>query len=116
MKTIFMILSVVLALAMLASANADFRGREPVAKLMHRLGYRPGFERFLGSIKALGALGLFVGLFAHGIGVVAAAGLVLYFAMAIRAHVTIGDPSREMGSAIGLGTLSLVTLITGIAS
>ena len=62
MTTLFDILSVLLALVALGSAFADFRGLPQIQALMNRLGYRPGFERALGSIKVVGAAGLLVGL------------------------------------------------------
>ena len=116
MKTLFVLLSVLLALAALASAVADFRGLPQIKELMRRLQYRPGFERFLGLLKVIGAAGLLVGLAMHGLGVVAAIGFLLYFILALRAHRSIGDPIRASGPAAGLAVLSLATAITGLAS
>jgi len=116
MKTIFEILSVVLALAMVASAVADFRGVEQIKELMHRLQYRPGFERFLGAIKLVGALGLFIGLGVSGLGIAASIGFVIYFVLAVRAHLSIGDTMKDAGPAVGLLVLSILTAVTGLAS
>jgi len=116
MKTLFIICSLLLALVSAASAMMDFRGAPQVIEMMHRLQYRPGFERFLGLVKALGALGLLVGLFVHGIGLAAAIGFVLYFALAVKAHANLGDPPMQYLPPIVLLALSGVTLITGLAS
>jgi DoxX-like family len=116
MKTLFVICSLLLALVAAASATMDFRGAPQVRELMHRLQYRPGFERFLGLIKVLGALGLVVGLFVHGLGLAAAIGFVLYFALAVKAHVNLGDaPSAYLPAAVLLA-LSALTLVAGLAS
>ena len=116
MKTLFIITSLLLAFTAGASAMMDFRGAPQVLELMHRLQYRPGFERFLGLIKALGALGLLIGLFVHGIGLAAGIGFVLYFALAVKAHVNLGDPPMTYLPPIALLALSAVVLVTGLAS
>ena len=116
MKTLYVACSILLALIAAASAAMDFRGTPQVRQLMHRLGYRPGFERFLGLLKAIGALGLLIGLWSHGLGIVAAIGFVLYFAMALKAHLQIGDPVREEIGAVLLLILSAVTMVTALAT
>ena len=116
MTSSFDILSVLLALAALVSSVADFTGATQVVELMGRLEYRPGFERFLGSIKVVGAVGLFVGLAVHAIGVAAATGFVAYFALALSAHRKIADAFPQMAPAVGLFVLSALTAVVGIAS
>jgi DoxX-like family len=116
MTLLFDVLSVLVLLAALGSATMDFRGAPQILDLMQRLQYRPGFERTLGLIKTVGALGLFVGLFVHWIGVVAALGFVAYFALAIRAHFKIGDPVKEAAGAFALFILSTLTFVVGILS
>ena len=113
---LFVILSVLIALIALASAALDFKGAPQIKELMRRLQYRPGFERFLGAIKVLGALGLLIGLGIHGLGVAAALGFLIYFILAVRAHRSIGDTPKETGPAVVLAALSLLTVITGLAS
>ena len=116
MHTIFVILSLVIALIALASAAMDFRGSPQVEDLMVRLGYRPKFEHTLGIIKVIGALGLLGGLaFGATVLVLAAAfGFTLYFLLAVRGHRRIGDPVKEMIPAVGLLVLSAAALITGV--
>ncbi len=116
MGALFIICSLLLALVAAGSASLDFRGAPQVLELMHRLQYRPGFERFLGLVKVIGALGLIVGLFVHGIGLAAAIGFVLYFALAVKAHVNLGDAPMAYLPPIVLLALSAVTLVTGLAS
>jgi hypothetical protein len=45
----------------------------------------------IGTLKLLGALGLVAGLWVPGIGVAAAAGLVVFFVCAMYTHVRAGD-------------------------
>ncbi len=116
MKTLFVIFSLLLAAMATMSAVADFRGLPQVKDLMKRLGYRPGFERALGVIKITGTAGLLIGLGVHGIGVAAAIGFLLYFVLALRAHHSIGDSLKDSGPAIGIGTLSALTALTGVLS
>ncbi len=118
MHTIFVILSLVVALIALASAAMDFRGTPQIEDLMRRLGYRPKFEHMLGVIKVVGALGLLVGLVIgpQVLALAAAFGFTLYFVLAARAHRRIGDPTKETVPAIGLTALSAATLLTGILS
>jgi hypothetical protein len=116
MKLLFIVCSLLLAAVAVASASMDFRGAPQVREIMHRLQYRPGFERFLGLIKVIGALGLLIGLFAHGIGIVAAIGFLLYFALAVKAHVQLGDPVARYVPALALLALSALTLVTALAS
>ena len=103
-----------LALVALASSVMDFQGNPQVLELMERLGQRPGFERFLGLVKIIGALGLLVGLFEDWIGILAAAGFTLYFLLAMGAHRRIQDAPKDMAPAIGLFVLSAACLVTGL--
>jgi len=113
-SVIFAILSILVGLVALYSASLDFRGDPQIMELMQRLGYRPGFERTLGVIKVLGAVGLFLGIVVHFIGVLAALGLTIYMLLAIRAHFRASDPVKEALPAFVLMILSATTLIVGL--
>lgn len=114
MSTISIILSIVLALVLIASAIRDFSGPPEVLDIVRRLGYRPGFERTLGIIKGLGGLGLAIGVAWAPIGVLAAAGSCAYFVLAVRAHAKLGDPGRESMPAAVLFGVSFLTLVTRV--
>lgn len=107
-------LSVVTAVIMLGSAAYDFTSPPAVVDLVARLGRYPGFERTLGLVKALGAIGLLVGLAIGPIGVLAALGLCAYFVLAVRAHSRLGDPGNATLPAAGLFILCAVTLIANL--
>jgi hypothetical protein len=108
------ILSVITAIALLIAAATDFIGRRKTIELMARLGHHPGFERTLGIIKAVGALGLLIGLAVNAIGIIAALGLVIYFVLAIRAHARLGDSGRDSMPAAAFFILSALTLVTSV--
>lgn len=108
--------SLVTAVAMFVSAAMDFMMMPQALEIVQRLGKRPNFVRTLGLVKALGGLGLIVGLVIGPIGVLAALGLVVYFILAIRAHAKLGDSGAETLPAAGMFILSALTLITKLFS
>lgn len=116
MRLTFIILAILLLVIATASAVVDFRGSEKVEELMRRLGHRPKFEHLLGIIKLAGALGLVIGLVAGvtALAIAAALGFTVYFALAVRAHRSIGDPASESIPAIVLLLLSAATAVTGL--
>jgi hypothetical protein len=84
--TVFAACLVVTLLAAAANAYAatvDLARADRVLANMTRLGVPHQWLPTLGALKAAGALGLLVGLAVPGLGVAAAAGLVLYFAGAV---------------------------------
>lgn len=109
-------LSVLTALIMFGLAAYDFTNPASVVDLVARLGHRPGFHRTLGLLKALGGLGLLVGLSIGPVGVLAALGLVAYFVLAVRAHSRLGDSGAETIPAAGLFVLCALTLLTLVFS
>lgn len=116
MATAATFFSVLTALVMLGLGAFDFTNPPKVVDLVRRLGYKPGFHRTLGLAKALGGLGLLVGLAIGPIGVLAAIGLVIYFVLAVRAHARLGDSGAETIPAAALFILSALTLITLVFS
>jgi hypothetical protein len=112
MSGVSVFLSLVLAIVMLGSAAMDFRGAQQIIDLVARMGRHPGFERTLGLVKILGAVGLLLGLAIPTLGILAALGLTIYFALAVRIHSGLGDTTAEMAPAIGLFALSALTLLT----
>jgi hypothetical protein len=97
-----------------------FNGFSGVSALVHFAPILPGMERAgvplswltfpIGTLKTLGALGLIVGLWIPGVGVAAAAGLVIFFICAMYTHVLANDMSAQFGLAALLLTLNCATL------
>ena len=96
------------------SAIYDFVGPAALKADIARWGYQPGFERVLGLIKLVGAWGLFIGMVANKIGLLASAGFVVYFLLAIRTHKKVNDPQSKTLPAIILLGLSVACVTAGL--
>ncbi|WP_299531473.1 DoxX family protein [uncultured Streptomyces sp.] len=91
MFTLYVILAVLMSAVLLASARAKFTRPERLVDQMSTLGLSYRILPFLGVVQVAGAAGLVVGLGWGALGVAAAAGLTLYFAGAVAAHLRAGD-------------------------
>jgi hypothetical protein len=69
------------------AATADFLRVRGVIANMTKMGVPRSWLIPLGSLKAMGALGLLIGIGAPPIGVAAAAGLILFFVGAVLTHI-----------------------------
>ncbi|GAB2597261.1 hypothetical protein Aab01nite_72760 [Paractinoplanes abujensis] len=67
----------------------------------------------LGGILAAGALGLLMGFVVPAVGTLAAVGLILYFILAIGAHLRVG--SRNIIGAIVFLTTLVAQLVVAVA-
>ena len=85
------VISVVLALALVGSAMAKLTKQEKVVVPITDIGVPPSWLPILAGLEILGAVGLIVGLFVPVIGIAAAIGVILYFVGAVIAHVRAGD-------------------------
>jgi hypothetical protein len=114
MFTAFVIVSVLLAIALAASATAAFTRYEQVLISMAKAGVPESRLRLLGTLKAAGALGLLVGIGVPLIGTAAAVGVILYFVGAIITHLRARDYSLAPAAAFGL--LAVAALGLGLVS
>jgi hypothetical protein len=87
MFIVYVVVTVVAAAANAFAATADFLRPRWVLATMTKAGVPQSWLLALGALKAAGALGLLVGLGVPLLGVVAAVGLVLFFAGAIVTHL-----------------------------
>jgi len=84
----------------------------PKAQLdMKRL--RRSWAPRLGVVLAVGAVGLLVGFAVPLLGVLAAAGLVLYFVGALTAHLRVG--SRQLAGPVAFFVTMVAALALGVA-
>jgi DoxX-like family len=83
MSTIYVMVTLVAAVFIAWAAYVDFARAEWVIANMTRYGIPQSWLFLLGTLKALGAVGLVIGLCVPLIGVAAALCLVLYFIGAI---------------------------------
>lgn len=108
------VLSVLLAAALAASAAGKLTKSEQVMGSMRTVGVKDSQVPVLAGIEVLGALGLVVGLFVGWIGVVAAVGVLAYFALAVVSHVRVND--KNLAPAAGLAVFALVVLVLRITT
>lgn len=83
MLSAYLTVTLLAAAANVYAAASDFRPPAWLLSNMKRLGVQERWLTTLGTLKALGALGLLAGIRIPLIGVAAAAGLVLFFVGAI---------------------------------
>ena len=98
-----------LAALLLYSAAMKVSGRPDVIESYARVGVPAGRLPLLAGVLVSGVAGLAVGLFRTPVGVAAAAALVLYFLLALRAHTTHDD----LGNA---AIPTLLLLLSGTAA
>lgn len=102
------ILTVVLAVMLLASAMGKLSKQQPVVENMAKAGVNPDQFPALAALQILGAIGLVLGFWWEWIGIAAAIGVVLYFVGAVAAHIRNGD--RQVAVPAGLLVLAVVVL------
>ncbi|KQS66675.1 DoxX family protein [Modestobacter sp. Leaf380] len=101
--------SVLLSLALLASAAGKLTKNPGATQAVLGVGVPAGRIPVLAALEIAGALGLLVGLAWAPLGIAAAGGVVLYFVGAVVAHLRVHD--RQFGPAAGLMVLAVVALV-----
>ena len=114
MFTAYLIVTILAAAANIFSATCDFVRYEKVSIAMAKAGVPDSWMTTLGILKALGALGLLVGICVPVIGVAAALGLILFFVGAIITHLRGRDYS--LGPAMAFLLLAVAALVMRLAS
>lgn len=109
MEAAYVIFGILLAISLVGSAMGKLSGNEKVVSMITGLGVSASSLPLLAGIEIVAALGLLVGLVFRPVG--AAAGLIaiVYFAVAVAAHLRRGD--REFTPALVLGSISLVVTV-----
>lgn len=93
MFTTYVVVTLLTAAANTFSAACDFVRYRQVAVGMANVGVPESWMTMLGAVKAAGVVGLLVGFVIPPIGVAAAAGLVMFFVLAIGFHLRARDYS-----------------------
>lgn len=109
------VLSVLVAAAVLGSGAAKLAGAKQSIAIRDRLGVTPGLWRGIGILELGAAAGLAAGLAVPVLGIAAAVGLVLLLIGAIGAHARSHDLSNAV-PAVGLLLLTIAAVITRLAS
>lgn len=108
------VLSIALALVCVLTAAAEFTSQPAIADTMARLGAVRVIP-LLVAAKMVAAVGLLVGLAVPPVATAAAGGLIVFFVLAIAAHLRVKDSLADTAAAIVLALLSAITMATGLA-
>jgi hypothetical protein len=109
------VLSVLVAAAVLGSGAAKLAGAKQSIAIRDLLGVTPWLWRGIGILELGAAAGLAAGLAVPVLGIAAAVGLVLLLIGAIGAHARSHDLSNSI-PAVGLLLLTIAAAITRLAS
>ncbi len=114
MSAITPVVTVLLAVVLAAAAMRKLTHREDVVAGYARVGVPEERLNRLAFVLLLGAAGLLLGLAWTPIGIAAAGGVVVYFALAIAAHVRLDDaanlPTPVAIEAMAVAALALQVL------
>ncbi|MCM0622794.1 DoxX family protein [Nocardioides bruguierae] len=94
------IVAIIVALAMLASGSVKILRTDRIVGLMSNVGVHGKTLTVLGCLQVAASVGLLAGLAYPPFGIAAAAGLILYFAGAVGAHVRARDPEWQAAAAL----------------
>ncbi|MEI5098451.1 DoxX family protein [Streptomyces sp. PmtG] len=109
----YLTITFVAAVANGSAAIANLIGHDYPKSQADRLGLSCSWIRPLGTLLALGTLGLIAGIAVPVLGTVAAVGLVLYFLSALFAHLRVGD--RQLTAWAVYFCLSMAALAVNVA-
>jgi hypothetical protein len=109
----YLVSTILAALANGYAACLNFLGAESVEVVADRVQVSRRWMVPLGTLLALGAVGLLAGFAVPALGIAAAAGLVLYFVCAASAHLRVRD--RHIGAAVLFLLLAAAALTADLA-
>jgi hypothetical protein len=115
MKIAMIIVSSLLTLAAFVSAGGKLRKSPQVIGGMTHVGVKESQVPLLALMEIAGGVGLLVGFAVTDLGRLAGAGLVLYFAGAVVAHLRIKDNVATLAPALSLFAISVATLVLQIS-
>lgn len=113
MYTLYVVITILAALANGYAASLDFVGAESVKLVADRVQVSRRWMVPLGALLASGAAALLGGFAVPALGTAAAIGLILYFICAVSAHLRVGD--RGIAPAVLFLLLAAAALATNLA-
>jgi DoxX-like family len=113
MRTPYVVITILAAVANGYAASLDFVGAESIQVVADRVQVARKWMIPLGFCLASGAAGLLLGFAVPALGTAAAIGLVLYFICALSAHIRARD--RHVGGAVSFLVLAVAALTTSLA-
>ena len=108
------VVSIVLAAMLVASAVLKFTYSDHSVKVITGLGVPLSWFPFLGAAELAGAVGLVAGLAFALLGIAAAVGVIVYFVGAVVTHLRVGD--RDIASALMLGAFAVVARVLRVVT
>lgn len=114
MFVVAVILSILLAVALVVSASGKLTKMPAVVQSMSSVGVPESRLPQLAALEIAGAVGLLIGIFWAPLAIAAAIGVVLYFVGAVGFHVRAHD--KGFGPASFLLVVAVITLFTRSAS
>jgi|LakMenEpi03Aug12_release.lakeMendotaPanAssembly.Ray.scaffolds.fasta_scaffold662473_2 hypothetical protein len=109
------VLACVLIAVCVGTALMDFKKPQQIIDTMTKLQVPMRMVPLLGLIKIVGAVGVVIGFSQDRIGMLAGAGLCVYFAVATTSHTRIKDSVRNTAPAFILLSISILYVLTTIA-
>lgn len=113
MIVVYLVVSITLAIIVLASAAAKLTRSPRVMDTLVKVGVKPSQVWLLAACEIAGGIGLLIGVWLPVIGIAAAVGIVLYFLGAVVAHLRVGDrrsPEAPVILVIAIAALVLRAL------
>ena len=98
MHIVYLVITILVALANGYAASLNFAGAESVKVVADHVQVSQKWMIPFGMLLASGAVGLLVGFALPALGTAAAIGLVLYFICAVSAHIRVRDPRSQVRS------------------
>lgn len=112
MNILGIVLTVFCGLTALISASGKLMQQEAVIEILDHVNVTGTLRTLLPYIQIAGGIGALVGLFVvPALGVVALAGLALYFAAAVGFHLRVGDGVGRLGVPLGLTAVMVAAAI-----
>lgn len=112
MRTCYLAVTIVAALAYGYAALLNFAGAESVEVVAERVHVSRRWMVPFGTLLGAGAIGLLAGIAVPALGVAASIGLILYFVCALGAHLRVRDPG--IGGAVFFLALAAGTLAANL--
>jgi uncharacterized membrane protein len=109
MHIIYLVITILVAIANSYAASLNFVGAESVKVVADDVRVSQKWMIPFGILLASGAVGLLVGFAVPALGIAAAIGLVLYFICALSAHIRVRD--RKVAGAVSFLVMAVAALV-----
>ena len=111
MKIALIIFGSLLSFAAIGSAISKLKKVADVMAAMAKVGVKPNQVPVLAFLEIAGGLGIIAGIWLPGLGALATACLLLYFAVAVLIHFSKKHGPADFGAALGILIISIVTTV-----